>query len=135
MNRRVGMPTLLVVVVVLSSVVGCRGRPRVSPMVTPERIRQISLGMSRADLLKLMGDPIRVRPADNAGGVLLDYAIDGLALHSVAVWISLTPAGTVSTVRVEENPLFASSFAIYDLRPGGPRYEHPDFGRIVNSQR
>ena len=135
MRTRVAIQTILVTVVVLSSVVGCRGRPRVSPTVTPERIRQISLGMSRADLVKLMGPPIRVRPADNEGGVLLDYAMDGLALHSIAVWIEVTPAGTVNAVRVEEEPLFASSFAIYNLRPRGPRYEHPDFDRIVNSQR
>ncbi len=127
---RVGAVMLLLVLVA-----GCGYRPRVSSTVTADRIRQVSPGMSKSDVVAILGPPLRERHADNTGGVLLDYAIDGVALRSFDFWIALDSHDTVNTVRVEESPLVADSYAIYDARPKLPVYEHPEFARMIGAQK
>lgn len=115
---------------------GCRaGPPRVSQRLTAERVRSLSLGMNRSQVESALGFPLRERPGDNEGGVLLDYAIKGLAVHSYALWVYIDQRGRVAAVGAEEERMFGSSYAIYDLRSGGRRYEHPDFERIIRTQR
>lgn len=111
-------------------------RPQVASSVTPERIRQVSVGMSRADVHSILGAPLRERPGDNAGGVLMDYAMPGVAWRSFSFWIYLDARGSVSTVRVTERPLlFPEDYAIYDARPKFPVYEHPQFAGLIAAQR
>jgi hypothetical protein len=73
--------------------------------------------------------------APDTGGVLLDYAIDGVALRSFDFWIALDNHGTVNTIRVEESQLVADSYVIYDVRPKLPVYEHPEFARMIEAQK
>jgi hypothetical protein len=89
--------------------------------------------MSKPDVVAILGPPLRERPG-NGGGVYLDYAIDGVALRSFDFWIALDNHSTVNTVRVEESPLVADSYAIYDARPKLPVYEHPEFARAHNTK-
>jgi SmpA / OmlA family len=111
-------------------------RPQVASTVTPERIRQVSVGMSKADVHSILGAPLRERPGDNAGGVLMDYAIRGVAWRSFSLWIYLNARGSVDTVRVTESPLvFPEDYALYDAQPKSPVYEHPQFTRLITAQR
>ena len=126
---------LVAVMLMLLVLAGCGYRPRVSSRVTPDRIRQVLPGMTKAEVVATLGPPLRERPGDNAGGVLLDYATDGVALRSFDFWIYVNGHGRVDTVHVEESPLLADSYAIYEVRPGVSVYEHPDFARMIEAQK
>jgi hypothetical protein len=91
--------------------------------------------MSKADVVAILGPPLRERPGSGGGGVLLDYAIEGVALRSFAFWIALDDRGSVDTVHVEESPLVADSYAIYEKRPRLLVYEHPEFARMIEAQK
>jgi hypothetical protein len=90
--------------------------------------------MDRADVVAILGPPLRERPG-NGGGQLLDYAINGAALWSFDFWIQFDAHGRVDIIHVEECPLVRDSYAICEVRPKLPVYEHPDFTRIVDGQK
>lgn len=126
-KRRYGLPGFLLLLAL--AVVGCDHRPKVTAAVTPERIRQVRPGMSEADVVSILGAPLHQR--SNGPGTTYDYAVPGLALRSFSFWVAFDARGRVDTVRVEEDPLLAEAYAIYDARPGLPVYEHPQFVRLV----
>jgi len=124
--------TVLVAAAVLAAVsIASCASPRISSKVTAASIRKISPGMSRMDVVSLLGQPLRERPGD-----LLDYAIPGAALHGAfSFWIALDSHGTVDTVHVEKYPWIADHYAIYEARRDRPVYEHPEFARVVDGAR
>ena len=126
-------PRVLVAIVLLATmlVAGCE-RARISSQVTAPSIRKISPGMRRMDVVAVLGQPLRERPG--AGGVLLDYAIAGAALHgTVSMWILVDSHDVVDTVHVENYPMFADHYAIYEARRKPPVYEHPDFAKFIDA--
>jgi hypothetical protein len=123
------------VALVLLGATGCGQQPQVSSQVTPSNIRSISVGMTKAEVESILGPPLEERKGDNEGGILLDYAKAGLALRSFNCWVYLDSRGRVNTVRVTECPMIAERYAIYDARPTLPVYEHPNFARIVETQK
>lgn len=128
--------TVLVTSLLLAAVMlaGC-DRPRISSQVTAASIRKISPGMTRRQVMSLLGQPLRLRPG-NGGGLILDYAIPGAALHaSVSFWIAIDSDGTVDTVHVEKYPWVADHYAIYEARRDLPVYEHPEFAKLIDRAR
>ena len=91
--------------------------------------------MTRADVTRILGTPLRERSGDANGGVLLDYAIPGIALKSFSFWIDLDEHGTVRTAHVEAEPLVADNYALYEARVGRPVYEHPSFVEFIERAR
>jgi hypothetical protein len=118
----------------LVTISGCE-RARISPRVTPESIRSITPGMSRTQVVSILGEPLGEKAA---GGdeVLLLYAIHGAALHdTISFWIAVDNRAQVSIVYVKCYPLVADDYAIYEARRDGPVYEHPEFTKIIEGAR
>jgi hypothetical protein len=112
---------------------GYGARPKVSAPVNADSIRRVVPGMSKTEVTAILGTPLGQR--DNGPGTTYDYALPGLALRSLWFWVAFDARDRVDTVRVEEDPLFAESYAIYDAREGRPVYEHPQFAHFVPTQR
>ena len=99
-------------------------------MIVGDHIR---VGMTRAEVESILGPPLRERPGDNDGGVLMDYAIEGTTT-SFSFWIYFDPPGHVDTVRVAESPMLAADhYAIYDAQRNRPVYEHPQFAKMIDA--
>ena len=127
-RTRVLLATALLAAVMLS---GCE-RPRIASQVTTVSIRKISPGMSRIGVVSVLGQPLRERPG-NGGGVILDYATPGAALHgTIWFWIALDSDGIVDAVHIERYPVVADNYAIYEARRDTPVYERPDLAKIVD---
>jgi len=90
--------------------------------------------MTRLEVESILGPPLQERNGDNEGGLLMDYATEGAAWRSFQLWVYLDRHKTVREVQAKESPLFDESYALYDARPGLPRYEHPDFAKAISSQ-
>src|SRR5215475_826832 len=110
---------------------GCRSA-RITPTVTAESIRRVTIGMSEHALIAILGPPLDRR--DGAGVRLLDYATAGFnpatPTQTISVWIAIKN-DAVTIVHVERWPLLRDHHAIYEARAGLPTYEHREFATAL----
>ena len=123
--RRVTAMTLVAFVV--STSMACR-LAQMAPGVNPIEIRRVSIGMTAQQVIAILGQPVRTRPG-NENGVIYDYALPGMALNNVGLWIYFEK-NAVTEVSAKRYGWIADDEALYDLRASRPLLETLDFERL-----
>ena len=110
-----------------STSMACR-QALIAPGVNLAAIRQVNIGMNSQQVVAVLGQPLRTRVM-NENGVIYDYAVPGLGVTNVGLWIYFEN-GAVKEVSAKRYNWITDDKAIYDLRANRPIFETADFEHL-----